>query len=164
MTNTPSISDESSPSSDSAPSSGEGVRGAWLRRRRPGVVWVLIAALALQSLAALAYAVIGVVDLIAGHIEYVGVTVALIVCSLLLAWFVFALARGVGQQQPWVRGPAITLQIFVALIGISCVQAAMYPLGVALIVVGIATAALFVFPSVVQHISFREPASGDDHV
>ncbi|MFD2839870.1 hypothetical protein ACFSYH_04715 [Populibacterium corticicola] len=162
MTNTPPISEDPSSSSDPVPSSGPSTRGAWLWRRRPGAVWVLLVALAMQSLAALAYAVIGVIDLITGQIEYVGVTVALIVCSLLLAWFIFALTRGVGQQQPWVRGPAITLQIFVALIGISCVQAAMYPLGVSLIAVGIATIVLFVLPPVVEHISFREPASGED--
>ncbi len=162
MTNTSPISEDPSSSSDPVPSSGPRTRGAWLRRRRPGAVWVLLVALAMQSLAALAYAVIGVIDLIAGQIEYVGATVALIVCSLLLAWFIFALTRGVGQQQPWVRGPAITLQIFVALIGISCVQAAMYPLGVSLMTVGIATIVLFVLPPVVEHISFREPALGED--
>lgn len=127
----------------------------WLRTPKPLLVNILMLILALQFLAVAIYTVDGVIQLLLGNIEHVSVAIALIVFTALLAWFLWALLRGVALKRAWVRGPAVTIQIFVLLVGVSLVQGSFWVPGILLIVLGAATVGLLVSPQVVAYVGTR---------
>lgn len=131
---------------------------AWLSAQRPTAVTVLLVLLFIQCLAVAVYAVNGIVELVMGKIEHLSVGISLIVFSALLAWFMWTLLRGVATQRTWVRGPAVTIQIFIVLIGVSLVQGSLWAAGLGIIVFGGVTGALFLMPRVIGFIGTRELA------
>lgn len=110
----------------------------WFARSKPRSVWATLSALAVEGLVLAVLAVVGIVDL-AGPERVVSVGIALVVASALGAWLLLACAVGLGTGRPWVRGPAITVQVLAALVGVSLLQGGATALGTCLVVVGGAT-------------------------
>lgn len=121
-------------------------------------VKVLAVLLAVQCLAVTVYTLIGLFNLVTGKIEHLSVGIALLVSTALLAWFLFALVRGVIYGRTWVRGPAMTLQIFMVLVGVSLVQGTLWAAGLGVIAFGIATVSLLLSKQALAHIGVRELA------
>lgn len=126
-----------------------------LSRLHP-LVRVAIALVFIQFMAVAIYTLIGVVQLVTGRIEHLSVGIALTVFSAVLSWFLYALLKGSIDGRPWVRGPLVTLQIFIMLVGVSVVQGDMWIAGVLLILFGAGTIAVFLSPKVYAHIGVRE--------
>lgn len=129
--------------SSSEMQSSRGILG-WLKRTRPTSIQILLALVGVQWLALSLYTVWGVLNLVAGKVQHISVALVLIACTAGASWFLFVLLRGIGNGQPWVRGPLVTVQIFVLLVGVSTVQSTMWWAGIVLLAYGVATlAALF---------------------
>lgn len=119
----------------------------WLARPKPRSVWITASALALQSAVLAVIAVVGLVDLL-GPDRVVSVGIALVVSAAVGAWLLFACAVGLGAGRSWVRGPAITVQVLAALVGMSLIQGGATALGACLVLVGGATLAGLLSPPV----------------
>ena len=130
-----------------APTAGRGAQ--WLARHRPRTVWITLCALALEGLVLAVCAVVGLVDL-AGPDRVLSVGIALVVSAALGAWLLVACAIGLGAGRPWVRGPAITVQVLAALVGASLLQGGATALGAVLVVVCGATLAGLLSPPVAR--------------
>lgn len=111
---------------------------AWFARSKPRSVWATLVALAIEGLVLAVIAVVGLVDL-AGPDRVVSVGIALVVAAVLGTWLLLACAVGLGAGRPWVRGPAITVQVLAILVGVSLLQGGATPLGTCLVIVGGAT-------------------------
>ena len=116
-----------------APDSGRARE--WFTRAKPRGVWVTLSALAIEGVVLAVLAVVGLVDL-AGPDRVVSVGIALVVAAALGAWLLLACAVGLGAGRSWVRGPAITVQVLTALVGMSLLQGGATGLGAGLVVVG----------------------------
>lgn len=110
----------------------------WASRWKPWSVWATLSALAVEGLVLAVLVVVGLVDL-AGPDRVVSVGLALVVTALLGAWLLLACAVGLGAGRPWVRGPAITVQVLAVLVGVSFLQGGATGLGAGLVILGGAT-------------------------
>ena len=131
----------------SAPLSGRAQQ--WLARSKPRSVWITLSALGLQGLVLAVLAVVGLIDL-AGPDRVISVGIALVVSAALGAWLLLACAIGLGAGRSWVRGPAITIQVLAALVGVSLLQGGATVLGACLVVVGGATLVGLLSPPVAR--------------
>lgn len=135
----------------------ESDRGVWQRvQQLPALVLVAMGLIFVQAAAVAIYTVVGIFNLVAGRMEHPSVGIALLVFTAALTWFLFALFKGVFSGATWVRGPAITLQIFVVLVGVSVVQGSMWLPGLLLMLFGIATIVVFLSRPMVAHLGVRE--------
>lgn len=119
----------------------------WFTRTKPRSVWVTLSALAIEGVVLAVLAVVGLVDL-AGPDRVISVGIALVVAAALGAWLLLACAVGLGAGRPWVRGPAITVQVLTALVGMSLLQGGATGLGASLVIVGVAVLAGLLSPPV----------------
>ena len=110
----------------------------WVARPKPRTVWGTLSALAIEGAVLAVCGVVGLIDL-AGPDRVLSVGIALVVSAALGAWLLIACAIGLGAGRSWVRGPAITVQVLVALVGASLLQGGATTLGACLVVVGGAT-------------------------
>ena len=107
----------------------------WFALRKPLSVWLTLSALAIQAAVLAVLVVVGLVDLI-GPDRVVSVGIALVVSAALGAWLLLACAIGLGAGRPWVRGPAVTVQVLMALVGMSLLDGGATALGACLVAVG----------------------------
>ena len=147
--------DVSESSSSHTPREATSIIG-WLREPRPGLVKVAIGLLSLQAFAVALYAVWGIFDLVTGLVEYLGVSIALVLAAAAVAWLLVAITRGVGDRRVWVRGPAVTVQILLILVGVSLLQAHVLSIGVPVLVFGAITFVVLCLPQVSRYIGYRE--------
>lgn len=111
----------------------------WLRRTRPISIKILMVLVGLEALAVSVYTVWGVINLVTGNASHFSVAIMLLLCTAAASWFLWVLLRGIGNGNTWVRGPLVTVQIFIILVGISTVQSTMWWAGLILITYGLGT-------------------------
>ncbi|WP_435298383.1 hypothetical protein [Timonella sp. A28] len=129
----------------------------WFGSPRPLLVTIVLVLIGGQLLLTTVYVGVGTFNLASGNVDHVGIALMMIVSAAGASWLLFALLRGIAHGQAWVRGPALTVQILVILVGVSLIQAKLYAFGAAAMAYGFLLAVLFFVPQVSQHIGFREP-------
>jgi hypothetical protein len=116
------------------PDSSDGSRlGQWIALRHPLSVWMVTAALVLEGLGLAACAVIGLLRVLPGSDHVASVSIALAVSSAAGAWLMLACGIGIGSGKSWPRGPAITVQVLGALVGVSFIQGGAAAIGFGLL-------------------------------
>ena len=130
--------------------------GSWLKTSRPWLVQLAIVLIGVQALVLALYAVWALYELVTGKAEYIPVAVSLILCSALVSWLLVAIVRGIGDQRPWVRGPAFTVEILLILVGISILQSGVVSWGLILLLYGLCVCVLLAIPPVSRYIGVRE--------
>ncbi|WP_313277367.1 hypothetical protein [Timonella senegalensis] len=129
---------------------------SWLAVPRPTMVKVALGLLTIEALAVIAYTVWGIADIVMGKVEYWAVSLALVACTALAGWLLAAITRGIGDRSPWVRGPALTIQILMVLVGVSMLQASLPAIGIPVLAFGALTFVVLCLPAVSNYIGFRE--------
>jgi hypothetical protein len=125
---------------------------------RPVLLTVAAAVLAAEGAALLAYSVVNVIDIAAGHSSRGSNGLGLVLLQVVVIVFLALLALGVLRLQPWTRTPAVMMQVLIGAVALALLQARQYPWGALTLVLAVAALATLLAPASLKALARPGPA------
>jgi hypothetical protein len=114
---------------------------------RPALLWLGVAAVALEAAGLCVAVVANIIDDVAGRTSTPSNAAGFIVLELIIAAGVAWIASGVARVRPWSRTPAVMTQVFTALIAFWLLQAHRFDWGVPALLLAVAGLAGLLAPA-----------------
>lgn len=132
--------------------------GRQVSRRRPGLLWLLIALLTAEFLLMVVVSVVLIASVVEARADSVAAGLAILVLALVATVWLGFIVVAAWNGKAWMRGASIVWQVLMFAIGIGCFQGltATPAAGWALVVPAVLVVVLLVSPPVVRATTHRD--------